>query len=214
MSPTLIAMADQVTSTRAATGVAVSVVLFIYLAIVVISILAAVKVVTKAGYSGWWVLITLVPVLNFVMLLVFAFSEWPVVREVKTLRAQLSSWPGYGAPPGYDSAAGYGGASYPAGSPFPSDRGSEWAARGPLSGGPTTESDEEPPLPPFDTVVPPATPDHGRAATADQADSASGAPVDQAPQQGGGQAPPGWYPTPDGRVRYWDGTAWTDHFAP
>ncbi|MEZ5227131.1 MAG: DUF4870 domain-containing protein [Acidimicrobiales bacterium] len=27
-------------------------------------------------------------------------------------------------------------------------------------------------------------------------------------------APAGWYPTDDGRQRYWDGTAWTEHFAP
>lgn len=26
--------------------------------------------------------------------------------------------------------------------------------------------------------------------------------------------PPGWYPTPDGRQRYWDGTTWTEHMAP
>ena len=25
-------------------------------------------------------------------------------------------------------------------------------------------------------------------------------------------APPGWYPTPDGRQRYWDGGQWTNHF--
>ena len=28
------------------------------------------------------------------------------------------------------------------------------------------------------------------------------------------QTPPGWYPTPDGQRRYWDGTRWTDNFAP
>lgn len=28
-----------------------------------------------------------------------------------------------------------------------------------------------------------------------------------------GAAPAGWYPTADGRRRYWDGAAWTDHFA-
>ncbi|MBY5163145.1 SHOCT domain-containing protein [Nitriliruptoria bacterium AS10] len=27
-------------------------------------------------------------------------------------------------------------------------------------------------------------------------------------------APAGWYPQDDGRQRYWDGQAWTDHFAP
>ncbi|HZW43213.1 MAG TPA: DUF2510 domain-containing protein [Dermatophilaceae bacterium] len=26
--------------------------------------------------------------------------------------------------------------------------------------------------------------------------------------------PAGWYPTSDGRQRYWDGEMWTEHFAP
>ena len=26
--------------------------------------------------------------------------------------------------------------------------------------------------------------------------------------------PAGWYPQADGRQRYWDGTQWTEHFAP
>jgi len=30
-----------------------------------------------------------------------------------------------------------------------------------------------------------------------------------------GQSPaPGWYPTPDGQQRYWDGHRWTEHVAP
>ena len=28
-----------------------------------------------------------------------------------------------------------------------------------------------------------------------------------------GQAPAGWYPVEDGRLRYWDGAIWTEHFA-
>ena len=27
-------------------------------------------------------------------------------------------------------------------------------------------------------------------------------------------APAGWYPTPDGELRYWDGSGWTSHVAP
>ena len=27
-------------------------------------------------------------------------------------------------------------------------------------------------------------------------------------------APAGWYPTPEGKLRYWDGVQWTGHFAP
>ncbi|MDA8056360.1 MAG: hypothetical protein M0032_00055, partial [Actinomycetota bacterium] len=62
----------------------------IYAGLVVLSIVAAVKIVTKAGYSGWWVLIVLVPIVGAVMVLVFAFSKWPVTREVETLRAQAN----------------------------------------------------------------------------------------------------------------------------
>ncbi|MDA8309897.1 MAG: DUF2510 domain-containing protein [Actinomycetota bacterium] len=121
---------------------AAGVLLLVYAAIVVISIIAAVKVVTKAGYSGWWVLIAFVPLVGVIMALVFAFSDWPVLREVRALRAQVASYSGYGTPPGYG-----GGVSMP--------------------GGPS----------------------------------------------GPGMPPAGWYPTPEGGQRYWDGRAWTDHFA-
>lgn len=33
-------------------------------------------------------------------------------------------------------------------------------------------------------------------------------------QQVGHQAPAGWYPTPGGQQRWWDGQAWTEHAAP
>ena len=55
--------------------------LFIYIAIAVLGIVAAVKIVSKAGYSGWWVLISFVPIVGSVFILVFAFSTWPVTRE-------------------------------------------------------------------------------------------------------------------------------------
>lgn len=173
-------------TTRVASGAA-SVLIVIYLAVLVVSIIAAVKVLNKAGYSGWWVLITFIPLVNLVMLLVFAFSEWPVVREVKMLRAQLSSRPGYGPPPGYGGGAGFGGGPYPSGPAYPSDVGSGWTVGGVhSSGAPQGDQSGLEPLPPFDTV-----------------------PRTTAPEQSA-QAPPGWYPTPDGQVRYWDGNAWTD----
>jgi len=53
----------------------------------VLFIVGWVKILGKAGYSGWWVLIGVVPIANLVMFLVFAFSEWPIVREVRELRA-------------------------------------------------------------------------------------------------------------------------------
>ncbi|MCC2313785.1 DUF805 domain-containing protein [Cellulomonas xiejunii] len=54
----------------------------------VIMLIAYVRIIQKAGYSGWWVLVGLVPVLNLVMFLVFAFSTWPVLKENERLRAQ------------------------------------------------------------------------------------------------------------------------------
>jgi uncharacterized membrane protein YhaH (DUF805 family) len=59
------------------------VVALVYLAIAVVSIVAWVKILSKAGYSGWWILVGVVPVLNVVMFLVFAFSDWPVLRAAR-----------------------------------------------------------------------------------------------------------------------------------
>ena len=54
----------------------------------VVMLVAYIRIIQKAGYSGWWVLVGLVPVLNLVMFLVFAFSTWPVLRENERLRGQ------------------------------------------------------------------------------------------------------------------------------
>jgi hypothetical protein len=59
----------------------------VYVAITVIFLIAYIRIIQKAGYSGWWVLVAIVPILNVVMFLVFAFSRWPVLRERDALRA-------------------------------------------------------------------------------------------------------------------------------
>jgi len=102
----------------------------VYLAIVVAVIVGTVKIISKAGYSGWFVLLALVPLVNIVMFFVFAFSDWPVQKEIRRYRQggygvgpggyPPPPWlpppsPGYGSgPAGYGSGpAGYG--SGPAG---------------------------------------------------------------------------------------------------
>jgi len=40
------------------------------------------KIVAKAGYSGAWSLFVFVPLINLIMLWVFAFSTWP--RDSRT----------------------------------------------------------------------------------------------------------------------------------
>jgi uncharacterized membrane protein len=46
-----------------------------------------VRIVQKAGYTGWWVLVLIIPILNLIMFLIFAFSDWPMrsgERKVET----------------------------------------------------------------------------------------------------------------------------------
>jgi hypothetical protein len=78
------------------------------LVIAVIFFVAYIQIIRRAGYSGWWVLVMFVPVLNVVMLLVFAYKEWPIQRELRELRgwaSQIQRGPGPQGP-GYPSAGG------------------------------------------------------------------------------------------------------------
>ncbi|MGO8871109.1 MAG: DUF2510 domain-containing protein [Acidimicrobiales bacterium] len=162
--------------------------LFIYLAFAVLGIIAAVKVVTKAGYSGWWVLIAFVPIVGTVLMLIFAFAEWPVTREVKMLRTQLVGVGGHGRPGAYGSRPVSGGPPPTGPTPAPMAASEPTAAPAPLptfgdfiQGGSVTPKPEVP--------VTPAAPT--------------------------GQPAAGWYPAPgdpSGRQRYWDGSTWTEHF--
>ena len=52
----------------------VVVVLFVYF-------YPAIKILHKAGYSGWWCVLWFVPLVNIIMLWVFAFASWPNLRE-------------------------------------------------------------------------------------------------------------------------------------
>jgi hypothetical protein len=36
------------------------------------------RIVNRAGYSRWWLLTLVVPVVNLIMVWVFAFAIWPV----------------------------------------------------------------------------------------------------------------------------------------
>ena len=53
------------------------------------TIWAYVRIVQKAGYSGWNALWMFVPIGNIVMLFVFAIVEWPVQGRVKALEGQV-----------------------------------------------------------------------------------------------------------------------------
>ena len=87
---------------------AVYVFLALYVVLAIVFIWADVRIIRRAGYSGWWILIGLVPLLNVVMFLVFAFKEWPIQRELALLRAQLSGDGGYGGYGYGQPPSGYG----------------------------------------------------------------------------------------------------------
>jgi hypothetical protein len=162
--------------------------LFIYIAVAVLGIIAAVMVITKAGYSGWWILIGFVPIVGSIFFLVFAFSTWPVSREVERLRSQVGS--------------GYGRFGDPGGRP------SGRAGPGPGSPGPSTQVEtnaETVPIPSFGQFL--------RGETEATSTSGAAPPAQSLAPRGG--PPPGWFPSPDGppgRQRYWDGSVWTDHY--
>jgi uncharacterized membrane protein YhaH (DUF805 family) len=52
-------------------------IVLIYLLVVLIPMA---KILSKAGYSGWWCLLAPVPLLNLIMLWVFACAPWPNLR--------------------------------------------------------------------------------------------------------------------------------------
>jgi hypothetical protein len=52
--------------------------LFLVLSIYIVPVW---RVLSKAGYSGAWSILSFVPILNIVMLWVFAFTTWPRDRK-------------------------------------------------------------------------------------------------------------------------------------
>ncbi|HEY5065102.1 MAG TPA: hypothetical protein VIJ04_09830 [Xanthobacteraceae bacterium] len=55
--------------------------LLIVVVILILYLLPIVKILQKAGYSGWWCLIVFVPLVNVVMFYVFAFANCPILRD-------------------------------------------------------------------------------------------------------------------------------------
>jgi hypothetical protein len=53
------------------------VIVCLFAAPTLISVFAIVRIVQRAGYSGWWVLIIFVPIANMLALWYFAFGPWP-----------------------------------------------------------------------------------------------------------------------------------------
>jgi hypothetical protein len=68
---------------------AFTVMLLIMIPIWVVMIWAYVRIVQKAGYSGWNVLWAFVPIANIIAFLYFAFAEWPIVARLRELEQKV-----------------------------------------------------------------------------------------------------------------------------
>ncbi len=69
-----------------AAGLGGSVGVAVAVAVSLLMLIPYVMIIRKAGWSGWWILVSFVPVVNLVMFLVFAFAEWPVQRDLRAAR--------------------------------------------------------------------------------------------------------------------------------
>jgi hypothetical protein len=62
--------------------------LIIVVILALIFIIPYVKIIQKAGYSGWWVLTMFIPLVNLIMIWVFAFARWPVEQRAAGIGAE------------------------------------------------------------------------------------------------------------------------------
>ena len=74
--------------------------LLIFCAILILHIVCYWRVASKAGYPGILSLLMLVPLANFILLLYFAFTDWPIELELRRLRGGSAPPPGTVPPPG------------------------------------------------------------------------------------------------------------------
>jgi hypothetical protein len=72
----------------AATGLGLAFVggyLFVWLAVAVLMVVAQWKVFSKAGFNGALGLLMLVPCVNMIVWLWFAFTEWPIEQQLRSM---------------------------------------------------------------------------------------------------------------------------------
>jgi hypothetical protein len=59
----------------------ISTLILIYSGFSALGIAAGIAILRKAGYSPWWVVTGFIPIVNIVMVVAFAFADWPVLQE-------------------------------------------------------------------------------------------------------------------------------------
>jgi len=58
----------------------------ICIALIVLSLVVNWKIAEKAGFPGAYSLLMLIPVANLIVVILFAFTEWPVTAQLRAAR--------------------------------------------------------------------------------------------------------------------------------
>ena len=61
----------------------------IWLVCAVAMVWAYVRIVQKAGFSGWYLLWMLVPIANIIVFFRFAFGRWPIEDRIADLESKV-----------------------------------------------------------------------------------------------------------------------------
>jgi hypothetical protein len=72
-------------------GSLISTLVLIYAGFSALGIAAGASILRKAGYSPWWVITGLIPLVNIVMVIAFAFADWPVLQQQRRDHRQSSA---------------------------------------------------------------------------------------------------------------------------
>lgn len=83
---TVVAIQSLLADNSADAGAVSAVVIFFWLVLVIISLIIQWRIAQKAGFPGWYSLGLIVPLLNLILIVLFAFTEWPIERELRLLR--------------------------------------------------------------------------------------------------------------------------------
>jgi uncharacterized oligopeptide transporter (OPT) family protein len=83
------ANSDTATNAVAGTFAAFGIVgVLVGIGVLILSLWINWTIAAKAGYSGALSLLMLIPLVNLIIVLMFAFSEWPIQRELREARAR------------------------------------------------------------------------------------------------------------------------------
>jgi uncharacterized membrane protein YhaH (DUF805 family) len=66
---------------------------FVVLVILAVKLLICCKIFANAGYSWALGLLVLIPIVNIIMAFYLAFADWPVNKELRSLKQKLSNTP-------------------------------------------------------------------------------------------------------------------------